>query len=121
MNPLSAFIGRHKAYIYALLVILALTSVLSLCYGTYKLGKQTEQLEELATANKLWAEAFDKMNELRKLEHENSVALQKTLNEISSLSHADKQRLKELERTNEEVRALLDTPLHDDLKRLLNN
>lgn len=121
MNLFSSFIARHKAYLYALLVVLALTSVLSLCYGTYQLGKQSEELKNLADANKQWAESWDRMNKLRELEHKNAVDLQGKLDAITANNHTARQKLKELERDNEEVRDFLDTRLHPDLERLLND
>lgn len=121
MNPVSLFLDRHKAYVYALVFILALTSTVTLCYGTYKLGKQGEQLEQLAEANKKWADAWSKMTELRAVEAENAKQLQLKLDAIVYSSHSAKQKLKELERNNEEVRDFLDTRLHPDLERLLND
>lgn len=121
MNPLSSFIARHKAYLYALMVILALTSTVTLCYGTYKLGKQGEQLKQLADANKRWAESWAKMNELREAEQKNAEALQLKLDAIVASSHTARQKLKELEGQNEEARDFLDTRLHPDVAGLLND
>lgn len=118
---IAAFIARHKAYLYALMVILALTSTVTLCYGTYKLGKQGEQLKQLADANKRWAESWAKMNELREAEQKNAQDLQLKLDAIVASSHTARQKLKELESQNEEARDFLDTRLHPDVAGLLND
>lgn len=120
MNIVSMFFARHKPTIYAALGVLALTSTVSLMAGAYNIGKQRQELATLAATNKKWADAWGKMSQVREMEQRNAADLQAKIDAISQGARDDSDRLKELERSNEEVRNILNTRLPDDLRRLLN-
>lgn len=119
MKFLSVLFAKYKATIYAALAVLALTSTAALVTGAYNLGKQREQLSQLADANKKWVEAWSKMNQVREIEQKNMRDLQERWSKIETAQSATG-KVKELEKRDEKVRDYRSIELTDDHKRLLD-
>lgn len=115
------FFAKFRSELLALLGVLAVASMGAIAVGSYNIGKQREQLQSLTEANHKWADAWEAMSRVRELEHANAQELQDKLDALAAGAADDSQRLKELERNNAEVKALLATRLPDELRSLLNN
>lgn len=114
------FFAKFRSELLALLGVLAIASMGAIAVGSYNIGKQREAIDRLADANQKWAGAWETMNRVRELEHANAQELQDKLDALATGAADDSQRLKELERNNAEVKALLATRLPDELRSLLN-
>lgn len=105
----------------ALLLVVAVVGIATVATSAYRLGKQTEAIEHLTTANKLWQDAFKYQDEARKSAETRVQEMQAERDKYRTASNERTQKIKELERNNAELKALLDTHLPDELVRLLNS
>lgn len=104
----------------ALLTVFAFTCAVSLGVGAYQMGKQRAALQVMADTNNKWQEAWAMMEKARAIEIDNTEHMRKRIDEINASAAEGNQRLKELERSNADVKSFLDARIPHDLRGLLN-
>lgn len=109
-------IGSWKS----LLVVFAFSCAVTLAVGAHQLGKQRATLQAMADTNNKWQEAWTMMEKARVIEIENTEHMRKRIDEINASAAEGNQRLKELERSNADVKSFLDARIPHDLRGLLN-
>lgn len=103
----------------ALLAMLAFSSVVSVGVGAYKIGKQGERLDNLVAINRELASDLKKAKASRDAEIARSIEMQETITLIAGSSDEANRRLRELEKTNAEIKTFLANRTPDAMRGLL--
>lgn len=103
-----------------LLVVFAFSCAATLAVGAHQLGKQRSNLQAMAETNAKWQRAWATMEKARSIEAANTAHMRERIDEINASTAEGNHRLKELERSNADVKEFLDARIPTDLRGLLN-
>ncbi|MGH6746603.1 hypothetical protein [Novosphingobium sp.] len=126
MKWLSNLIAPIKSELLAMVGVVAICGIGATIAGYLHIQRQNAQIETLDTrigdlviANKGWAARATEQDRLRALEQKNVLLLQDKLALIEQQGVASAAQLKQLEKTNAEVRELMARRLPPELRRML--
>lgn len=127
MKWLMNLIAPWKSQLFAMMGVLAVCGIGAAVIGWLHIQEQdktnaalAERNKDLTDANKTWAATYDVLKRNAQLEHDNTRLLQDKLALIEQRSATTSEQLKELEKTNGEVKEYLSRPIPADLRRLLD-
>ncbi|MGO4167874.1 hypothetical protein [Novosphingobium sp. YAF33] len=126
MKWLINLLTPFKSELFAMVGVLAVCGIGATIAAYLHIQRQNDQIEtldgrvgDLVIANKGWAARYAEQDRLRVLEQENVLLLQDKLDLIEQQGVASAAQLKQLEKTNAEVRELMARRLPPELRRLL--
>lgn len=120
MTILASLFAPWKGHLFALAGVLAVAGIGATAVSAVHIGRQDATIKNLTAANNKWAKNWERVTQIRALEHENTMLLQAKLDLLAADSTANTARLRSLEANNAEVKQLLGTRLPADLRGLLN-
>lgn len=107
-----------------LIVVLSVTATLNFLRGWYlqsKVDQLEAQMKLAVEANETLSDSVDSIRRLRELDSQVLDRMTKRLSDQLEKDSQLKTQLEILEATNESARDYLDTPIHRDISRLLEN
>jgi hypothetical protein len=123
---LSNLITPFKSELLAMVGVLAICGIGATIAAYLHIQRQNDQIAtldtrvgDLVSANRGWADRYAEQDRLRALEQKNVLLLQDKLALIEQQGVASSAQIKELEKSNAEVRELMARRLPPDLRRLL--
>lgn len=126
MKWLISFLTPWKSELFAMVGVLAVCGIGATIAGYLHIQRQNDQIEtldvrvgDLVTANQGWAARYAEQDRLRALEQKNALLLQDKLGLIEQQGVASAAQIKQLEKSNAEVRELMARRLPADLRRVL--
>ena len=121
-----SFLAPFKSYLFGLAGVIAVAGIGTtiMAYSHIKAQEKTIEAQsgrigDLVEINRDWAKQAALRDRLREIEHKNALLLQERLVALDERAAAQSEQLRELEKNNAEVKALLAQRLPADLKRLL--
>lgn len=102
-----------------LLVVFAFSCAVTLAVGAYRLGQQGERLDTVVATNRGLADALEKAEIAREIEQAHAAELQVKLDVIAASSDEANARLRQLEKSNAEVKEFLSTRTPDAMRGVL--
>lgn len=121
-----AILNQFRSQIFAMVGVVAVAGVgastiawLHIQDQRHQIAAQSRQIDELAEANKGWADHAAALTRLRALEQRNVLLLQDKLALIEAQNTSAARQLNELEASNAQVREYMSRPIPADLRRLL--